>query len=163
MKKWLAILFFLIVAPVMAQVSTPTPTALLPGKWTAAKVPWDLWFKDNTIVTNKTNTDKTEYVHFFWNANDFKANFEVKDKESHLADAAVYLVKNLFPADAKADLVKVDIVYVLERDNYGEPKWDSLQQVLHVEFLRSKMMAGKKLPNFSVKAPDKVFDKFQIF
>jgi hypothetical protein len=157
MKKWLTVLLFLAVMPVMAQ-STPTPTPLLQGKWTAAKVPWDLWFKNNALVT-----DKTEYVHFFWNANDFKANFEVKDKESRLADAAVYLVKKLLPTDSKADLVKVDIVYVLERDTYGMPKWDSLQQVLHVEFLRSKVMNGKSLPDFSVTPPDKFFDKFKIF
>src|ERR1700691_6106995 len=99
MKKWLAVLFFLTVTSVIAQSTTPTPTPLLPGKWIAAKVPWDLWFKNNALVT-----DKTDYVHFFWNANDFKANFEVKDKESHLADAAVYLEKNLFPTDSKADL-----------------------------------------------------------
>ena len=155
MKKWLSILLFLVVMPVMAE-STPTPTPLLQGKGVAAKVPWDLWFKNNATVT-----DKTDYVHFFWNANDFKANFEVKDKSSHLADAAVYLVNNLFPAGSKADLVKVDIVYVLERDSYGMPKWDTLQQVLHVEFLRSKVI-GKKLPDFSISAPDKVFDKFQV-
>jgi len=156
MKKWLSVLFFLIVIPVMAE-STPTPTPLLPGKWVAVKVPWDLWFKNNATVT-----DKTEYVHFFWNANDFKANFEIKDKKARLADAAVYLVKNLFPTDSKADLVKVDIVYVLERDGYGMPKWDTLQQVLHVEFLKSKVIVGNKLPDFSIDTPDKVFDKFQI-
>ncbi len=157
MKQWLVVLLFLMVTPLLAQ-STPTPTPLLQGKWNAAKVPWDLWFKNNSMVT-----DKTEYVHFFWNANDFKSNFELKDKESHLADAAVYLVKKLFPPDSKADLVKVDIVYVLERDTYGMPKWDSLQQVLHVEFLRSKVITGKKLPDFSTIMPNKIFDKFQIF
>lgn len=158
MKKLMVIfLLFLAVAPVMSQ-STPTPTPLLPGKWIASKVPWDLWFKKNTIVT-----DDTDYVHFFWDANDFKANFEVKDKEARLADAAVYLVKKNYPPNAKADLVKVDIVYVLERDMYGMPKWDSMQQVIHVEFLRSKIMAGKKLPDFSINAPDKVFQNFQIF
>ena len=157
MKKWLVVLFFLTITPLMAQ-STPTPTPLLPGKWIAAKVPWDLWFKHNTIIT-----DDSAYVHFFWDANDFKANFEVKDKESRLADAAIYLVKKAYPSSATADLVKVDIVYVLERDIYGEPKWDSMQQVLHVEFLRSKVMASKKLPDFSINKPDKVFDKFQIF
>ena len=46
MKKWLSILFFLIVMPIMAE-STPTPSPLLPGKWIAANVPWDLWFKKN--------------------------------------------------------------------------------------------------------------------
>jgi len=157
MKKWLVVLFFLTITPLMAQ-STPTPTPLLPGKWIAAKVPWDLWFKHNTIIT-----DDSAYVHFFWDANDFKANFEVKDKESRLADAAIYLVKKAYPSSATADLVKVDIVYVLERDIYGEPKWDSMQQVLHVEFLRSKVMASKKLPDFSINKPAKVFDKFQIF
>jgi hypothetical protein len=157
MKKWLSVLIFLAVMPLMAE-STPTPTPLLKGKWIAAKVPWDLWFKNNALVT-----DKNEYVHFFWNANDFKANFEVKGKETRLADAAVYLVKSLFPADSKADLVKVDICYVLERDTYGLPKWDSLQRVAHMEFLRSKVTDGKKLPNFSVKDPAKVFDKFELF
>src|ERR1700722_20284449 len=98
MKTWLSILFFLTVIAVTAQAG-PTPTPLLPGKWIALKVPCDLCFKNNPTVT-----DKTEYVHFFWNANDFKANFEVKDKESRLADAAVYLVKKLLPTDSKADL-----------------------------------------------------------
>ena len=157
MKKWFCLMFLLLVSPLMAQ-STPTPTPLLAGKWVAAKVPWDLWFKDNATVS-----DKGEYVHFFWNANDFKANFELKNKDQHLSDAAVYLVKKLFPADSKADLVKVDIVYVLQRDDYGMPKWDSLQQVAHFEFLRSKLLSGKKLPDFTVKKPEKVFDVFQTF
>jgi hypothetical protein len=156
MKKWFSILFFLIVIPVMAD-STPTPTPLLPGKWIAAKVPWDLWFKNNVKVT-----DKTDHVHFFWNANDVKANFEVKDKEARLADAVVYMVKDLFPADSKPDLVKVDIVYVLERDEYGNPKYDTLQHVLHAEFLRSKVLADKTLPDFTIKKPESVFDEFQI-
>ncbi len=157
MKKWVCFLFLLIAGPLLAQ-STPTPTPLLAGKWVAAKVPWDLWFKNNA-----TATDKEEYVHFFWNANDFKANFEVKDKNQRLSDAAVYLVKKNFPVDSKADLVKVDIVYVLQRDDYGLPKWDSMQQVAHIEFSRSKLLGGKKMPDFTFKAPEKVFDKFQVF
>jgi hypothetical protein len=157
MKKWFCFMFLLLVSPLMAQ-STPTPTPLLAGKWVAAKVPWDLWFKDNA-----TATDKCEYVHFFWNANDFKANFELKDKNRRLSDAAVYLVKKNYPADSKADLMKVDIVYVLQRDDYGLPKWDSMQQVAHFEFLRSKLIVGKKLPDFTVKSPEKVFDKFEVF
>ena len=72
------------------------------------------------------------------------------------------MVKTLFPADSKADLVKVDIVYVLKRDEYGIPKLDTLQKVLHAEFLRSKVMSGKTLPDFSISAPSKVFDKFQV-
>lgn len=146
-----------------AYLAAPTPAAspvsrVIP-KWSIAAVPWDAWFKDNAMVT-----DKTEYVHFFWNAQDFKANFEVKDKKKRLAEAALQLVARLYPADAKADLVKVDIVYVLERDVYGQPKWDSLQQVAHLEFSRSKnlkLAKAKKEP--TDKTIQKAFDKFNIF
>lgn len=137
--------------------TTPTPTVL--KKWGMISIPWDLWFKNNAMVT-----DKTDYVHFFWNAQDYRANLEVKDKKQRLAEAAVQLVSQLYPADAKADQVKVDIVYVLERDTYGQPKWDSLQQVAHFEFLRSKALKlahSKKDPSLS--ALQKIFDKFEMF
>src|ERR1039458_5948624 len=145
LKKLLVMLIGLGAVPVWAQGTpgeTPATTATTPapmpvviaGKWSASKVPWDPWFKDNAMVT-----DKTDYVHFFWNAQDFKMNFEVKDKQARLADAALELVRRLYPAGATADLVKVDIVYVLERDTYGQPKRDSLQPVAHLEFLTSKM------------------------
>lgn len=138
----------------------PTPTIPpAPAKWSSAAVPWGPWFKNNTMVT-----DKSEYVHFFWNAQDFKSSFEVKDKKYRLEEAALQLVSKLYPADSKADPVKVDIVYVLERDSYGQPKWDSLQQVAHFEFLRSKApkaAKGKKEP--SAAALQKVFDKEEIF
>jgi hypothetical protein len=138
--------------------STPTPTPLLPGKWNSIKVPWDLWFKNNALVT-----DKTQYVHFFWNANDFKANFETKDRKQRLADAAVQLVAKLYPKGSKADLVKVDIVYVLERDDYGLPKWDSLQQVVHLEFLRSRLAKLRKVRVFTDAVIQKSFQKFEVY
>ncbi len=162
---------FLTSVPIFAQetpaastyLAAPTPAAsplsrVIP-KWSMSAVPWDAWFKDNAMVT-----DKTDYVHFFWNAQDFKANFEVKEKKKRLAEAALQLVSRLYPSDAKADLVKVDIVYVLERDVYGQPKWDSLQQVAHLEFLRSKdskLAKTKKEP--SDEALQKAFDKFDLF
>lgn len=162
MKKFLMLGLVAISLPVMAQenrsgVPTPTPTIL--QKWDSSQVPWDLWFKENALVT-----DKTEYVHFFWNAQDFKGNFEVKDKRTRLAEAALELVKRLYPADSKADQVKVDIVYVLERDTYGSPKWDSLQQVAHLEFKKSKIpKAGKKKLVVSAAVQKKIFDKFELY
>jgi hypothetical protein len=109
-------------------------------------------------------TDKTDYVHFFWNAQDFKANFEVKEKKKRLAEAALELVKRLYPGGSKADLVKVDIVYVLERDTYGQPKWDSLQQVAHMEFLKSRVLKkSMKKSALSEAGLKKIFDKFEIF
>lgn len=136
-----------------------TPVVQVIKKWSIPAVPWDDWFKNNTMVT-----DKTEYVHFFWNAQDFKANFEVKTKKQRLAEAALQMVSRLYPSDATADLVKVDIVYVLERDSYGQPKWDSLQQVAHFEFLKSKTLKftkSKKEP--AVPALQKTFDQFVIY
>lgn len=170
MKKLLFLLIGLVAVQVWAQ-GTPNPTSVssttgtpsvavtVIEKWSVPIVPWDDWFKNNAMVT-----DKTDYVHFFWNAQDFKANFEVKDKKVRLAEAALELVKRLYPADAKADQVKVDIVYVLERDNYGLPKWDSLQQVAHFEFLKSKALkpAKKKLGSTDA-AMKKIFDKFEFY
>ncbi len=139
--------------------TTVTPTPWIVKTWNEAKLPWDVWFKKNTMVT-----DKTDYVHFFWNAQDFKANFEGKEKKLRLSEAALQLVKRLYPGDAKADLVKVDIVYVLERDSYGLPKWDSLQQVAHIEFLKSKALKStKKKKRLSETDLSKGFDKFVIY
>ncbi len=140
--------------------TTPTaPPVTFIEKWNASKVTWDDWFKSNAMVT-----DKTDYVHFFWNAQDFKVNFETQDKKVRLADAALELVKRLYPADAKADQVKVDIVYVLERDSYGQPKWDSLQQVAHFEFLKSKALKpAKKKQVLTDTVMKKIFDKFEFY
>ena len=140
--------------------SVVTPTAIAgPVQWTPKAVPWDAWFKKNTMVT-----DKTGYVHFFWNAQDFKVNFEVKDKKTRLAEAALQLVARLYPSGAKADLVKVDIVYVLERDNYGEPKWDSLQQVAHMEFSKARTKGPSSKKGFLAgPAVLKKFGKIDIY
>lgn len=166
MKKFLLLIALMGVVqaraqePPVAGVSPATPTPVLViKKWSVSIVPWDAWFKDNALVT-----DKTEYVHFFWNAQDFKVNFEVKDKKIRLAEAALELVKRLYPTDAKADQVKVDIVYVLERDAYGMPKWDSLQQVAHLEFLRSKAskLTKHRVPLSEIQMK-KFFGKYEIY
>jgi hypothetical protein len=169
MKKLMFFIFSLVVSVGAQETPAPavdsssataagTPAAVI-EKWNVSKVPWDDWFKNNAMVT-----DKTDYVHFFWNAQDFKANLEVKDKKTRLAEAALELVKRLYPADAKADQVKVDIVYVLERDAYGQPKWDSLQQVAHFEFLKSKALKSTKkkfIPTDTIMG--KIFDKFEFY
>ena len=136
MKIRMALLFLMLTSLAVAQEATPTPFATIPeGQWKVADVPWDDWFKKNALVT-----DKGEYVHFFWNAQDAKANFEGKDRKYRLADSALELVAKLRPSSATADLCKIDIVYVLERDSYGMPKWDSLQRVAHFEFSLAKAL-----------------------
>lgn len=115
--------------------ATPSPTPVDPK----AAPAWDDWFKRNT-----TATDKGSYVVFLWNAQDCKAYFGVPDKKVRLAEAAVQLACRMYPAGATADPLKVDIVYFLERDNYGMPKWDSLQKVAHFEFPRSRALKQAK-------------------
>jgi hypothetical protein len=141
-------------------VPTTTTASTTVDKGSTAVPPWDTWFKDNTMVT-----DKDKYVHFFWNAQDFKANFEVKEKKRKLAASALELVKRLYPAKAKADWVKVDIVYVLERDEYGLPKWDSLKKVAHIEYLKSKVsqQPGMNEAALSEEFFKKTFDKFELY
>jgi hypothetical protein len=96
---------------------------------------WDKWFKKNVMAN-----DKGDYVHLFWNAQDVRARFKGKDKVAMLAMAAQELVRRQYPEKAKADLVKIDIVYVRERDEYGMPKWNTLERAAHLEGSRAALM-----------------------
>jgi hypothetical protein len=112
----------------------PTPA---PKVSETPAVPWSSWFAKNTMVT-----DKKSYVHFFWNAQDVREKFEGPAKKELVARAAWELVRSLYPAKASADLAKIDIVFVRERDSYGLPKWESLERVAHVELSREKVAAA---------------------
>lgn len=102
MKIHFALLFLMLTSMALAQESTPTPFAtILPGQWKTSEVPWDDWFKKNTLVT-----DKGDYVHFFWNAQDARANFEGKERKNRLADSALEMAVKLQPATATADYVQ---------------------------------------------------------
>lgn len=161
MKRILVLLFILQAVPVLAVDTpmTPVPTVAPLRQWNAAKVPWDVWFKKNATVT-----DKTDYLYIFWDAQVFKANFEGKDKKKRLAEAALELASRLYPSDSKVDLIKVDISYILDQDAYGLPLWDSIQRSAHLEFSRSKMMGkNKKFPAVTDEVLKKNFDKFEIF
>ena len=115
---------------------------------------WPAWFAKNTVVT-----DKKAYVHFFWNANDVKDRFQGKDKDALLAEAARQLVALQYPKAATADAVRVDVVFVAERDEYGMPKWDTMKRVAHLEF--SKKTLSETPP--SASEPRRGFDKFEVF
>jgi hypothetical protein len=117
----------------------PTPTPMVLKKWMVNAVPWDDWFKGYTKVT-----DKKDYIYLFWNAQDFKSHFEVKEKKVRMAEAALELAVRLGSSTFASDLAKVDIVYVLERDNYNMPKWETLQKQAHFEFSRSLAMKELK-------------------
>ena len=174
-KEWLLGLL-LAPLPVWAQETpSPEPTQYLIlgtpsispqermiAHWSMVAVPWGRWFKADPF--DVIVTDKTSYVHFMWDAQDFKANFEVKDKALRLAEAALQLVSRLYPDKAQVDSVKVDIVYVLEKDIYGRPQWDNLQQVAHFEFLRSEALPlAKASEEPSLTALQKIFSKVEIY
>lgn len=164
--KWIALILTLLTGPaVWAQEAVPTATPVMAAtatplkKWDVSQVPWDNWFKKNAIVK-----DKTDYVHFFWNSQDVKVNFDTPDKKKRLAQAALQLVSRLYPEGAKADLIKLDIVNVLERDSYGEPKWDTLQRAAHLEFSREKALEFlKHKGKESDEALFKIFDKYEVY
>lgn len=158
MRKIVLFLSFLIIARMAsAQEPLATPTADMNGsdtlstmavpvqhhalikKWSMDAVPWDEWFKDNAQVT-----DKTDYVHFFWNAQDLRDNFKGKDKKRRLAESALEMAVKLQPETATSDLAKVDIVYVLQRDNYGQPRWNTMHRVAHYEFSRTSAVEWSK-------------------
>ena len=117
---------------------------------------WPAWFAKNTVVT-----DKKTYVHFFWNANDVKDRFSTngKDKDALLAEAARQLVALQYPKAATADAMRVDVVFVAERDEYGMPKWDTMKRVAHLEFSK-KTLSGTPP---SAGEPRRGFDKFEVF
>ena len=117
---------------------------------------WPAWFAKNTVVT-----DKKTYVHFFWNANDVKDRFptNAKEKDALLAEAARQLVALQFPKAATADAMRVDVVFVAERDEYGMPKWDTMKRVAHLEFSKKKL--SETPPDAS--EPRRGFDKFEVF
>jgi hypothetical protein len=130
----------------------------VPAADPAPNWPWAAWFEKNTTVT-----DKKTYVHFFWNAQDQRARFEGKGKagEPLLAEAARQLVVRLCPRTATADRMKVDVVFVAERDGYGMPKWDTLQRVAHLECSKQKLLSLGAAPSASDLR--KVFDTFELF
>lgn len=117
---------------------------------------WSAWFEKNTTVT-----DKKAYVHFFWNAQDVRARLQGKEREPLAAEAARQLVLRLYPKKASADLMKIDIVFVSERDGYGMPKWDTLQRVAHVECSKRKLLAvPASAPAAELR---KAFDRFELY
>lgn len=121
-----------------------------------APLSWPAWFEKNTTVT-----DKKAYVHFFWNAQEVRARFQGREREGLVAEAARQLVLRQCPKSASADRMKIDIVFVSERDGYGMPKWDTLQRVAHIECSKRKLLAVPA--SASAVELRKAFDQFELY
>ena len=58
----------------------------------------------------------------------------------------------------RTKLLDDPLLFVAQRDEYGNPKWDTLQRVAHAEFSRKRVTeaaAGAEL--------EKAFTKFEVF
>lgn len=133
---------------VTATASAPAPTAV--PAFPAA------WFDKNVIVTNKEG-----YVHVFWNAQEARGALTGPDKRVVLARAARRLATE--KVSAGTGLVKMDVVFVRERDRYGVPRWDTLEKVAHLEFSREALLEGLKEGVVPEKAQmAKLFEVFEV-
>jgi hypothetical protein len=151
----LALIGILCAAAVLPDRMMGEPLAVAPGAVATpgalSGLPWPSWFEKNTMVS-----DKQTYVHILWDADAVRSRFEGKDKRAFIAEAARQLALLRYPRSASADQLRVDIVFVTQRDEYGSPKWDTLQRVAHLEF--SRKLAGQASTD-----PDRDFQKFEVF
>jgi len=132
-----------------------TPAASAPAPSAAGAFP-AAWFDKNVIVTKKEG-----YVHVFWNAQEARDALAGADKRAVLARVARKLAGE--KVKAEVDRVKMDVVFVRERDQYGMPRWNTLEKVAHLEFSRKALLEG--LPEGAV--PEKaqtarLFDVFEV-
>jgi hypothetical protein len=136
-------------APTRPAAAAPVPAGSEP--------PWSAWFEKNTMVTEKTG-----YVHILWNARDAASYLQGKEKKRRLAEAARQLILQRYPKGSR-DSVRLDVVFVEARDEYGAPKWDSLQRVAHLEFSKSRIVGPDGAARRSSANPEERFDKFEVF
>jgi hypothetical protein len=145
----------LLALPFLSLLTVSTPLA---GPAMAQDAPKGLEhaFEKNTMVT-----DKKTYVHMLWNALDVRGRFSGAGRREALAEAACELVRRLYPAKASADLVKIDIVLVKERDGYGLPRWESLERLAHVEVSRARILEAFR-DGRPAGELGKLFTKFEV-
>lgn len=137
--------------------ATPTRPAAATPAAAGGEPRWSAWFEKNTMVTEKTG-----YVHILWNARDAAAYLQGKEKKRRIAEAARQLVLVRYPKGSR-DSVRLDVVFVEARDEYGAPKWDSLQRVAHLEFSKSRLFGPDGATRPTSGNPEDGFDKFEVF
>lgn len=112
------------------------------------------WFDKNVIVTSKQG-----YVHVFWNAQEARGALAGPDKRALMARVARKLTGE--KVRAGIDRVKMDIVFVKERDQYGMPRWNTLEKVAHLEFSRKALLEG--LGEDAVPGKEQIAKLFDVF
>jgi hypothetical protein len=117
-------------------------------------------FFESTVLV----TDKGEYVHIFWDAQAAAKELDGPQRRGRLVAAAAQLVLDRFPGSAASDIAKIDIVFVKAKDDYGKPKWDSLQKVAHFELHATRIKEKAQVSAGRVTAvPEEAFDRIDVF
>lgn len=142
-------------APLTKATALVTPPASEATPAAASPFP-AAWFDKNVIVTKKEG-----YVHVFWNAQEARGPLTGPNKRLVLAQVARRLAAE--KVGAGVDRVKMDVVFVRERDRYGMPRWDTLEKVAHLEFSRDALLEGLKEGAVPEKAQmARLFEIFEV-
>ena len=162
MSRRSALLFLPLVAAAAPAGLPAARFAAAPPSATAAATPGASsavpasWFEKNVIVTSKNG-----YVHVFWNAQEARVVLQGPRKRGLLALAARKLAAERIKSGA--DAVKMDVVFVRERDGYGMPRWDTLEKIAHLEFSRTALLQGVTDGVAPEKAQmDRIFTVFEV-
>lgn len=87
------------------------------------------WIAKYVIVTPKSG-----YTHALIDVENLRPTFDGPGMHAAAAKEALSLAQSAGLLDPTSDLVKVDVVVFLNRDNYGAPVWDSMKRYAHLEF-----------------------------
>lgn len=153
----LVLIALICLAALAAAPPGPASPSVTPGaksrSQSPAALPWSDWFEKNTTIS-----DKKTYVHFLWDANAVRGQFEGSPMRGRIAEAGRQLARLRYPTGASADQIRMDIVFITKRDGYGNPRWDSIQRLAHLEFSRKKLLETPAGGESS-----RGYEKFEVF
>lgn len=99
----------------------PNPSSIPP--WTKE------WTAKYVMVTPKSG-----YIHVLIDTDTLRSTFEGPGMHLAAALEALRLSQTTDLLEPATDLVKLDVVLFLNKDNYGSPVWDSMKPLAHFEF-----------------------------
>jgi hypothetical protein len=89
---------------------------------------WANWFVDSVFIIKKK-----EYTYVLWDIS--KSEYTSADQlaEETIKYVSAKLCKDVVNQEQASNLVKVDLVKVKEQDQYGKPRWDTVERIAHSE------------------------------
>jgi hypothetical protein len=89
---------------------------------------WTNWFADSVFIKKKK-----DYTYVLWDIS--KSEYTSADQlgEQAIRYVSAKLCKDVINQEQASKLVKVDVVKVKEQDQYGKPRWDTVERIAHTE------------------------------